>query len=70
MADDFAQGLKDNFLLKGIGNLVNLDRYRLGSKKSGQGSNLKASDYGNQKPYKAPGSNWGDSKPKSNQQEK
>ena len=37
---------------------------RTAKAKPGQASNLKASDYGNQKPYIAPGSNWDADKPK------
>jgi hypothetical protein len=65
MADDFAKSLQSNPLFKAVGKLANMDNYRIGGKKAapakpGQPSNLKASDYASQKPYMAPGSNWGD----------
>lgn len=69
MPDDFAKSLQSNPLFKAVGKLANMDNYRIGGKKQaaakpGQPSNLKASYYGNQKPYMAPGSNWGDGQKK------
>jgi hypothetical protein len=65
---DFVDELQTNPVLSAMRRVANMDNYKLpGTGKrarAGQASNLKASDYGNQKPYIAPGSNWDTDKSK------